>query len=587
MISNNYFSDNADLRDHFDSLTDWKEIIDAYEENFADYEAYQKTGQEELAFAPGNYEDAIEFYKSTLEAGGDIAGRDISQVAKVMDEVGLKYNDGKVTFPKEMIDVIEKIKSAGLLPYGIHRHYGGIGLPSVVQSMLSESVSRADGGLAITLGCMNLAETVERFGTEEMIQEYVPKMAAGELCGAMALTEPNYGSDLPNLQTKAVKGEDGVWKITGTKRFITHACGFDKAPSIILTLARTGSTTSGARGLSFFLVHSKDVYVASIEKKMGLHCSPTCEVVFENSPGILIGDEGKGLVKYSMAMMNQARLNIAAQAMGIASAAYFEGLKYATERVQFGKTIDQIPAVKKMLDRMEREVAGMRCILYEASRAVDLYRWKEERGRMNGISEKEIRKDENFKKWEKLASLFTPLSKYYITEIANLVAYDALQIHGGSGYTEDYDVARIYRDVRITNIYEGTTQLQTVACIGGIVSGMTETGIFREYVKEEMAKFSPSSELKELWSSLESVVNEFTGIDSSSGTLREELAFEVVESAARFHVSMLMERNIPRAKVERREGRKALTQSYLLDSAAILAANLTKIKGRKKILAAV
>lgn len=582
MISNNYFSNNEDLIDHFDSITPWNEIIEAYEQNFEDFKEYQKSGKEELAFAPGNYEDAIEFYRSTLEAGGDIAGKDVSQVAKEMDEIGLKYNDGKVEFPKAMHAVIDKIKSAGLLPYGIHRHYGGLGLPSVVQSMLSESVSRADGGLAITLGCMNLAETVERFGTDEMIHEYVPKMAAGELCGAMALTEPNYGSDLPNLQTKAVKGEDGVWRITGTKRFITHACGFGDSPSIILTLARTGSTTSGARGLSFFLVHSKDVYVASIEKKMGLHCSPTCEVVFENSPGILIGDEGKGLVKYSMAMMNQARLNIAAQAMGIATAAYFEGKKYAEERIQFGKPISEITAVKKMLEKMEREVAAMRCILYEASRSVDLYRWKEERAKMNGISEKEVKKDETFKKWEKLASLFTPLSKYYITEMANVVASDALQIHGGSGYTEDYDVARIYRDVRITNIYEGTTQLQTVACIGGIVSGMTETGIYREYLKSEMSTFTASRELLDLFSQFETVVKEFAEIDSTP--LREELAFEVVESAARFHNSLLLERSVGRAKVERRAHRKSLTEAYILDSAAILASNLTKLRGKKRTL---
>ncbi len=582
MISNNYFSDNEDLKDHFDSLTNWNEVIEAYEENFSDFAEYQKSNKEELAFAPGNYEDAIEYYRQTLEGAGDIAGKDISQVAKAMDEVGLKYKDGTVTFPKEMVGVVEKIKSAGLLPYGIHRHYGGLGLPSIVQSMLSETVSRADGGLAITLGCMNLAETVERFGTDEMIHEFVPKMAAGELCGAMALTEPNYGSDLPNLQTKAVKGEDGVWKITGTKRFITHACGFAGIPSIILTLARTGSTTSGARGLSFFLVHSKDVFVASIEKKMGLHCSPTCEVVFENSPGILIGEEGKGLVKYSMAMMNQARLNIAAQAMGIATAGFMEAKKYASERVQFGKPIEQISAVKKMLDRMEREVSGMRCVLYEASRTVDLYRWKEERGKMNGISEKEIRKDESFKKWEKLAGLFTPLSKYYITELANAVAYDALQIHGGSGYTEDYDVARIYRDVRITNIYEGTTQLQTVACIGGIVSGMSETGILRAYFQEEMSQFAVSSDLKEIWTKFETVVREFTEIQAT--TLREELSFEVVESAARFMVSMLLERNIGRAKVDRREKRKLISESYILDSSAILDSNLTKIRGKKKIL---
>ncbi len=581
MIISNYFLDNDDLKEHFDSLTQWKEIIDSYEEGFADFAEYSKSGTETLALAPGNYEDALEFYRSTLESAGDISGKELSQVAKPMDEEGLRYDAGKVHFPKAMVDLVEKIKSAGLLPYAIHRHYGGLGLPSVVQSMLSEIVSRADGSFAITLGCMNLAETVERFGTEEMIQEIVPKMAEGSLCGAMALTEPNYGSDLPNLQTKAVKDEKGVWRITGTKRFITHACGFDTVPSIILTLARTGSPTSGARGLSFFLVRSEDIHVASIEKKMGLHCSPTCEVVFENSPGILIGEEGKGLVKYSMAMMNQARLNIAAQAMGIASAGYFEAKKYASERVQFGKTIDRIPAVRKMLERMEREVAAMRCILYEASRAVDLYRWTEERGRMNGKSEKEIKAIESFKTWEKLATLLTPLSKYYITELANQVAYDALQIHGGSGYTEDYDVARIYRDVRITNIYEGTTQLQTVACIGGIVSGMTDKGILRDYFRKEMSGFSVSRDLEDLFSKFEAVVQEFTGIETSE--LRDELAFEVVESCARFLNSLLLERSIGRAKVERRESRKNLASAYLLDSSAIIEANLTRIRGKKKI----
>lgn len=585
MISNNYFGDNEDLKAHFDSLTDWKEIIDCYEDHFSDHALFGKTGKEELAFAPGNYEEAVDFYRQTLETAGDISGKQLSQVARAMDEVGLKYKDGKVTFPKEMVEAVGKIKTAGLLPYAINRHYGGIGLPSVVQSMLTEIVARADGSLSITVGCMNLAETIERFGTKEMISEFVTKMAAGELCGAMALTEPNYGSDLPNLQTKAIKGEDGVWLLTGTKRFITHACGFENVPCIILTLARTGSTTSGARGLSFFLVHSKDIFVAAIEKKLGIRCSPTCEVVFENSPGILIGDVGKGLVKYSMAMMNQARLNIAAQAMGIGAAAYFEARKYASERVQFGKTIDQISAVKKMLDKMEREVAGMRHILYEASRAVDLYRWKEERARMAGLPEKELKKDEDFKKWEKLANLFTPLTKYYISEIANSVAYDALQIHGGAGYTEDYDIARIYRDVRITNIYEGTTQLQTVACIGGIVSGMSQTGFFREYVKDEMSKFEASSELKELWAQFESVVQEFTEIGGSS--LREELAFEVVESAARLLISLLLERSVGRTKVENREKRKSLTSSYTLDSSAILASNLTKIRGKKRIPASV
>ncbi|WP_229266392.1 acyl-CoA dehydrogenase family protein [Leptospira sp. severe_002] len=570
MIENNYFLENQDLQENFQFIIDWKEIINGFEDDFTDHKIFQKNGDESLSTAPGSYDEALEYYKSILESGGEIAGRQIASIAKDMDVEGLKYSSGKVTFPEAMIKGIEQVKNSGILPYSIGRKHGGLGVPATIQCMMLELFSRADGSFAISLGCLNLAETIERFGSKEMIDEYVPKMANGEIFGAMALTEPNYGSDLPNLQTKAIKDENGIWKLTGTKRFITHGCGFANIPAVILTLARTGTPTSGARGLSFFLVKSSDVFIAGIEKKMGLHCSPTCEVVYENTPGILIGEEGYGLVRYSMAMMNGARLSIAAQAMGIATAAYMEAKKYASEREQFGKTIQNIPAVRKMLSFMDGEIAGMRAILLEASRSIDLYHWKSERMKEQKIEERVIKKDETIRKWEKLANLFTPLSKYYITEIANKIAYDALQIHGGAGFTYDYDISRIYRDVRITNIYEGTTQLQVVAAIGGIVSGMSSKGHLRQYFEEEFSKIGGGSTLlNENKDSLEKIVESYSSIENSS--LRDEVAFEVVQSTARVLIGLLLEKGVSKLNGETKKKREILARDYNLESKAILA----------------
>lgn len=580
MIENNYFLENQDLQENFQFIIDWKEIINGFEDDFTDHKIFQKNRDESLSMAPGSYDEALEYYKSILESGGEIAGRQIASIAKDMDVEGLKYSSGKVTFPEVMIKGIEQVKNSGILPYSIGRKHGGLGVPATIQCMMLELFSRADGSFAISLGCLNLAETIERFGSKEMVDEYVPKMANGEIFGAMALTEPNYGSDLPNLQTKAIKDENGIWKLTGTKRFITHGCGFANIPAVILTLARTGTPTSGARGLSFFLVKSSDVFIAGIEKKMGLHCSPTCEVVYENTPGILIGEEGYGLVRYSMAMMNGARLSIAAQAMGIATAAYMEAKKYASEREQFGKTIQNIPAVRKMLSFMDREIAGMRAILLEASRSIDLYHWKSERMKEQKIEERVIKKDETIRKWEKLANLFTPLSKYYITEIANKIAYDALQIHGGAGFTYDYDISRIYRDVRITNIYEGTTQLQVVAAIGGIVSGMSSKGHLRQYFEEEFSKIGGGSTLlNENKDSLEKIVESYSSIENSS--LRDEVAFEVVQSTARVLIGLLLEKGVSKLNGETKKKREILSRDYNLESKAILLSNRIIVEDRQ------
>ncbi|MDV6236251.1 acyl-CoA dehydrogenase family protein [Leptospira ellisii] len=581
MIISNYFQDNDDLKLVFHDLIDWDEIVQAYEQGFHDAEDYKKTGNERLAYAPTSVDEAKEYYQSVLQSLGEIMGEFVAPRSKEMDQIGLKYENGKVSFPKAQEECYTTLRDAGLMPISISRKYGGMGLPATVQSFMCEISARADAAFCLAYGNINIVEIMERYASDEMCEKWIPEIASGKYSAAMALTEPNYGSDLPNVQTRATQDADGTWRINGAKRFITHACGYIDAPSVILTLARTGSPESGARGLSFFLVKGSDVHIAGVEHKMGLHCSPTCEVVFENSPGELIGKTGYGLVKYSMGMMNAARLTIATQSLGIATAAYFEGKKYASERIQFGKPIEQIPAVKKMLDRMEREILATRVLIAETGKAIDLYHWpKEHRIKVEGKSEKEIGQDETIRRWEKLADLFTPMSKYYASEGCVSIASDALQIHGGSGYTEDYDVARIYRDSRITTIYEGTTQLQVVAAIGGIVSGMSPTGQLRQYAEGELSKFSASEDLKKVWGDVETAVGFYKSIQD--GSVKDTLAFEVVETAARFVCGMLLERSLKILSGADLEKRRTISSAYNVDSLAIANANLFKLERAAK-----
>ena len=576
MIQNNYFNDNPDLLEQFENIVNWEEIVKFYEDEFQDGKKYQETGDEKLAFAPNNVDEAKEYYRTILTSLGDIIKDSLAPVAQKMDQTGLKLENGKVTFPEEMIKAYNDLKDAGLQPYALSRHFGGMGLPAMVQALFMEVLARGDASMAIAFGCTNIGEVLERFASPEISEKWITKLASGEYTCAMALTEPNFGSDLSNVATRAVKDEDGNWKLTGTKRFITHACGFDNTPAIILTLARTGEPGSGARGLSFFIVESKDIEVANIEKKMGLHCSPTCEIVYEDSPGVLIGEEGTGLTRGAMGMMNAARLSVASQSMGVAQAAYEEAKKYASERVQFGKEIEKIPAVRKMLNHMEREIAAMRCLLVEAARSVDGYIWRKERLKHEGLADRAIRKDTTVAKWEKLASLFTPLSKYYISEGCNTCASESMQIFGGSGYTEEYDVARIYRDARITTIYEGTTQLQTVACIGGIISGMAPNGILRKYMEELSGEFTASEALVANFATFEEVLVTYKGI--SDGEKRDELAFEVVESYARYFNGFLLERSAASVDGESRDKRLSMARDYNLDSASIMKANLIRLE---------
>ncbi|MBX7057580.1 MAG: acyl-CoA dehydrogenase family protein [Leptospirales bacterium] len=576
MIQGNYFNDNEDLQLQFQHILDWPTIVQEVEQGFHDAARYKESGDERLSMAPSSVEEGVEYYRTILESAGEMMGQEVAPRSAEMDQIGLKYKDGKVTYPPALDQLYNLLRDAGLMPFGIARRHGGLGLPFTAQAIILELSARADAAFALAYGNINVAEIVERYGSAQMVDEWMPKWASAEISCAMALTEPNYGSDLPSVQTKAVKGEDGVWRLTGTKRFITHASGYDKAPCVILTLARSGSPTSGARGLSFFLVHSKDVHVASIERKMGLHCSPTCEVVYDNSPGLLIGEEGLGLVRYSMGMMNTARLVIAAQSLGIAEAARCEARKYASERVQFGKAIEKIPAVKKMVDRMDAEAAGIRAIVFEAARCVDNYLWRKEHlHKHGGLTEKQAKNDAQVGRWEKLADLFTPLSKYYASETCVKIAYDAVQIHGGSGFTEDYDVSRIYRDARITTIYEGTTQLQVVAAIGGVTAGMANNGFLRAYIDEELKGFSPSATLQKTYKEFEGIAAQFRSIDA--GDVKARYAFEAVESAARFLIGMLLERSLARIPGDARAARQQLADHWHEDTLAILAANRARL----------
>lgn len=568
MIQNNYFLSNEDLKEHFYELIDWNEIVPIYENQFADAKLYQTSKNPKLELAPTNVDDALSYYEEILKSCGEISGMYVSQVASKVDSIGLKFENGEVLHPQEMVDVIQMYHDAGLGPAAFKRKYGGLGVPSIIKAMIAEIMYRSDSSITIAVGSMGLAAILEVCATEEMKNEWIPKLISGNYTVTMGLSEPDFGSDLPNITTKATKNGN-EWLLNGTKRYQTVACGVNGGPGITLTLARTGTQESGARGLSFFIVENKDYQIQGIEKKLGIKASATCETVFENSKGYLVGKEGFGLVKYVMGMLNGARLSVSSQGTGIVTAAFEESIKYAKERIQFGKPIFEIPAVRRMLDRMERELAGMRCLMVEAAFSVDKYYWYED-GRE--ITSEEIK---SAKFWEKVANTLTPISKYYNSEMCNDLVYDGLQVLGGAGFTEDYDLSRLYRDARITNIYDGTTQIQVNAAIGGITSGMSGTGTFRAYLDHLSTGAESNQKLTEIRTIFESIVETYKTI--SEQNTKEAYSFEVVESAARVIIGYLMERSKNKSN-SRKEIRTKWCKEFHNDSFAVLSANLIKLK---------
>jgi len=461
----NFYSDNPDLQATLRRL-DLARVVRLREDD------YRQAG--EFAYAPRDFEDALDSYERALAIAGDIAGEFVEPRAEDVDRAGSELVDGEVCYAPGIAQSLERLRQADLMGITLPRKYGGLNFPVSVSVMIVEMVSRADPALMNIFGLQDIGETVNKFADDEMKAAYLPRFASGEVTASMALTEPEAGSDLQNVQLKATLADDGTWRLSGVKRFITNGCG-----QLSLVLARSEEGTTDGRGLSMFLYERDEhMRIRRLEDKLGIHGSPTCELQFDDAPALLVGERRRGLTTYVMSLMNGARIAIAAQAQGIAEAAYRAAAKYAQERVQFGAPIGELTAVRAMLAEMKVSLEAARALLYETALIVDMKEVLEHRiARLTGDGAPEGAADElkalraELKKYTRLAALFTPMAKACCTEMANTVAYESLQIHGGSGYMRDFAVERHSRDARITNIYEGTTQLQVVAAIGGVLGG--------------------------------------------------------------------------------------------------------------------
>ncbi len=522
----NFYLDNKDLQYHL-SHPLMKRIIELKERNFADANVYD--------YAPQDTEDALDSYRRVLEIVGDVCGEVIAANAESVDHEGPRVVNDHVEYASGTVRNMEALNEAGLGGMTLPRKYDGLNMPVTCFAMANEMVARADAGFENIWGLQDCAETINEFATEEIKERFLPRVSAGETC-AMDLTEPDAGSDLGAVMLKASWDEEaGVWRLNGCKRFITNGDG-----DISLVLARTEEGTKDARGLSMLIYDKRDggVKVRRIENKLGIKGSPTCELVFNNAPAVLVGDRKMGLIKYVMSLMNAARLGIAAQSTGLSEAAYREALKYAQEREQFGKPIIQFAAVSEMLKNMEAKTLASRALLYETARFVDIYK------QLTHISHDrslEAEERQEMKFYNRLADGFTPLAKMFASEYANEVAYDSIQIHGGSGYMKDYACERLYRDARIMNIYEGTTQLQVVAAINHVTKGTYLEQIMRyeeaEQTEATKAMFDKLVELRKVY---EQVVERVETLDKECAGYKDFHARRLVEIAGYIVISHIM-----------------------------------------------
>ena len=522
----NFYLDNKDLQYHL-SHPLMKRIIELKERNFADAKEYD--------YAPQDVEDALDSYRRVLEIVGDVCGEVIAPNAEGVDHEGPRVVNDHVEYASGTVRNIEALNEAGLGGMTLPRKYDGLNMPVTCFAMANEMVARADAGFENIWGLQDCAETINEFASEDIKQRFLPRVSAGETC-AMDLTEPDAGSDLGAVMLKATWDEAaGVWRLNGCKRFITNGDG-----DISLVLARTEEGTKDARGLSMLIYDKRDggVKVRRIENKLGIKGSPTCELVFNNAPAVLVGDRKMGLIKYVMSLMNAARLGISAQSTGLCEAAYREALKYAQEREQFGKPIIKFAAVAEMLKNMEAKTLASRALLYETARFVDIYK------QLNHIShdrslESEERQEMKF--YNRLADGFTPLAKMFASEYANEVAYDSIQIHGGSGYMKDYACERLYRDARIMNIYEGTTQLQVVAAINHVTKGTYLEQIMRYEAESYSEACAPLyAKVVEMRKAYEAAVARVEAMDKETQGYKDFHSRRLVEIAGYIVMSHLM-----------------------------------------------
>ena len=526
----NYYTDHPEIEFHLNHPL-MKRIVELKERNYED--------KDKFADAPVNYEDAIENYKRILDITGDVAANIIAPNSEDVDLEGPHLVDGRMVYASKTYENLDATRKAGLWGISMPRRYNGLNIPNVVFSMLSEVISAADAGFQNVWSLQSCIDTLYEFGSEEQRQKYIPRIAAGETM-SMDLTEPDAGSDLQHVMLKASQDEDGTWRLNGVKRFITNGDS-----DIHLVLARSEEGTRDGRGLSMFIYDKRDggVTVRHIEHKLGIHGSPTCELVYKNAKAELCGSTRLGLIKYVMALMNGARLGIAAQSVGVEQESYNEGLAYAKERAQFGQKIVNFPAVYDMLSRMKAKLDAGRSLLYQTARYVDIYKSLEDIARDRKLTAEERAE---LKKYTRLADAFTPVAKGMNSEYANQNAYDAISIHGGSGFIMEYKSQRLFRDARIFSIYEGTTQLQVVAAIRYITNG-TYLNIMKEMLEAEV-----SESMKPLQARIAKMVEQYEAAmtnvkDAQSQEVHDFLGRRLYDMTAEILMSLLIIEDASRA----------------------------------------
>lgn len=519
----NFYTDNPDLKHHLTHPL-MQKIVALKERDFTDAEKYD--------YAPLDFEDAMDSYDKVLEVVGEICGTTIADNAEDVDHQGPKVIDGHVEYADGTKQNLELCRKAGLMGMSMPRRLGGLNFPITPYIMAADIVSRADTGFENLWGLQDCAETIYEFASDEQKNRFIPRVCQGETM-SMDLTEPDAGSDLQSVMLKATEQPDGTWRLNGVKRFITNGDS-----DIHLVLARSEEGTRDGRGLSMFIYDKRDggVTVRRIENKMGIKGSPTCELVYKNAKAELCGSRRLGLIKYVMALMNGARLGIAAQSVGVSERAYREALAYAKDRKQFGKAIIEFPAVYEMLAVMKAKLDASRALLYETSRFVDIYKIYEDIAKERSLTPEE-RKE--MKQYSKLADACTPLVKGLGSEYCNQNAYDCIQIHGGSGFMKDYACERVYRDARITSIYEGTTQLQVVAAIRHVTTG-TYLSLIRDYESREVTEaLKPLREsLIAMTAKYETAVN--TVLEAKDQSMTDFMARRMVEMAGNIIMGYLL-----------------------------------------------
>lgn len=488
----NFYRDNDDIQFLFKHM-DLGQLAWMQEEGFR--------FAREFDYAPADADEAVLNYDMVLDALGELGADFIAPRSEDIDRQGNTLNeDGTVTRPQGMAEALEKLAQAQVMGFTLPYRFSGLNFPNLIYSIATEIISRADASLMNIFGLQGIAETIDSFASEELKLEYLPPFADGKVSGAMVLTEPDAGSDLQAVKLKAYQDEDGNWFLHGVKRFITNGCG-----DVLLVLSRSEPDRAGGLGLSLFVCgQGPTVHIRRLEDKLGIHGSPTCEIFFDHTPCRLIGERRRGLAPYVATLMNGARIGIAAQSMGIAEAAYRIARDYAASRKQFTVPIEKLPAVRDMLIDMKIDIEAGRALLYDTSRVVDLaigYNKQVENDPPEDKAERKALK-KLAKTYKRYAGLLTPMSKYYCSEMCNTVAYDAIQVLGGSGFMRDYASERHARDARITTIYEGTTQLQIVAAVRGVCNGTVDKYLndlaaldYDDAVKDLLAQLSEGREL--------------------------------------------------------------------------------------------